>query len=177
LLAALERSKEQPFHRLLYALGIRHVGAHVARVLARSLGSLGALEAATPEQLEEIHEIGETVAHSVVEFFARKESRLLTKKLREAGVTLEEVVDDAGRELEGLTFVLTGTLAGSTRGQAADLLRGKGARVAGTVSAKTDYLVAGEAAGSKRKKAETLGIPILDEAGFAKLLAEGPPKS
>jgi DNA ligase (NAD+) len=177
LLAALERSKEQPFHRLLYALGIRHVGAHVARVLARSLGSLGALEAATPEQLEEIHEIGETVAHSVVEFFARKESRLLTKKLREAGVTLEEVVDDAGRELEGLTFVLTGTLAGYTRGQAADLLRGKGARVAGTVSAKTDYLVAGEAAGSKRKKAETLGIPILDEAGFATLLAEGPPKS
>ncbi|MGH2571667.1 MAG: NAD-dependent DNA ligase LigA, partial [bacterium] len=162
LFDGLERSKERPFHRVLYALGIRHVGSHVARVLADGVGSLDALERADVEGLNEIHEIGETVARSVVDFLGREEARALLDKLRRAGVRLVEDRDAGRRPLEGLTFVLTGTLSGLTRNQAADLLRERGARVAGSVSGSTDYVVAGEAAGSKRKKAEELGIPVLD---------------
>jgi len=176
LLEALEASKERPFHRVLHAVGIRHVGAHVARVLAEAVGSLEALEAKSVEELQEIHEVGETVARSVVEFLARTESRTLLGKLRAAGVQLEEESAGDSKPLAGLTIVLTGTLERYTRGQAAELLRARGARVAGSVSASTDYVVAGEAAGSKRKKAERLGIPVLDEAGLERLLREGPPR-
>ncbi|MBZ0268092.1 NAD-dependent DNA ligase LigA [bacterium] len=174
LLAGIAKSKEQPFHRVLFAIGIRHVGAHVARVLAEGMGSLEALEAAPVEALVDIHGVGETVAQSVVEFLAREDSRAMLGKLRAAGVRLEEEVDAGARTLEGLTVVLTGSLANYTRTQAADALRAKGARVAGSVSAKTDYLVAGEAAGSKAKKAADLGVPVLDEAGLERLLREGP---
>jgi DNA ligase (NAD+) len=173
LFDGLERSKERPFHRVLYALGIRHVGSHVARVLADAVGSLDALERADVEGLTEIHEIGETVARSVVDFLGRAEARALLDKLRRAGLRLVEDRDAGRRPLEGLTFVLTGTLSGFTRNQAADLLRERGARVAGSVSGSTDYVVAGEAAGSKRKKAEELGIPVLDEAGLLRVLREG----
>ena len=175
LFAGLAASKERPFHRVLYAIGIRHVGAHVARVLARAFGSLDALENATPDDLEAVHDVGEKVAKSVVEFFARKESRDLLRKLRDADLTLVEEVERGSADLEGLTFVLTGGLEGYTRGQAADLLRARGARVAGSVSANTSFVVAGADAGSKLKKAESLGVPVLDEAGFVRLLAEGPP--
>jgi DNA ligase (NAD+) len=175
LLAGIEKSKEQPFHRVLFAIGIRHVGAHVARVLAEGMGSLEAIEAASVEQLVDIHGVGETVAQSVAEFLSRKDSRTMLDKLRAAGVQLQEEVDADARTLDGLTIVLTGSLANYTRTQAADALRAKGARVAGSVSAKTNYLVAGEAAGSKAKKAADLGIPVLDEAGLERLLRVGPP--
>jgi DNA ligase (NAD+) len=175
LLEALERSKERPFHRVLFAIGIRHVGAHVARVLARAVGSLEALEKASVEELTAIHEVGEKVARSVVEFLEREESQRLLAKLRRAGLRLEEEIAAESRPLEGLTIVLTGALEKYTRSQAAELLRAKGARVAGSVSRSTDYVIAGEAAGSKRRKAEELGIPILDETGMERLLAEGPP--
>jgi DNA ligase (NAD+) len=174
LLAGLEKSKERPFHRVLHAVGIRHVGAHVARVLAEGLGSLDALEDATEEQLTGIHEVGGIVAASVVEFLARPEARAVLEKLRRAGLRLEEEGAGEAKPLAGLTVVLTGTLERYTRTQAAELLRARGARVAGSVSQGTDYVVAGEAAGSKRKKAEELGIPVLDEAGLEKLLREGP---
>ncbi len=173
LLEGLEKSKQQPFHRVLYAVGIRHVGSHVARVLADAVESLEKLEAASVESLTEIHEIGETVASSVVDFLGRSESRALLEKLRSAGLCLEQEPDAASRPLAGLTFVITGTLTGLTRNQAADLLRERGARVAGSVSKNTDYLVAGDAAGSKRKKAEGLGVPVLDEAGLERVLREG----
>lgn len=174
LLAALEKSKEQPFHRVLHAVGIRHVGAHVARVLAEGVGSLDALEEAPVETLREIHEVGDIVARSVVEFLARPESRAVLEKLRRAGLRMEEEGAGDAKPLAGLTVVLTGTLESYTRTQAAELLRAKGARVAGSVSKSTDYLVAGEAAGSKRKKAEDLGVPVLDEPGLERLLRDGP---
>jgi DNA ligase (NAD+) len=187
LLAALERSKERPFHRVLFAIGIRHVGAHVARVLAEAVGSLDGLRRASVEELTEIHEIGETVATSLTdeigetvatsltEFLARAESLVLLAKLETAGLRFVEDRSAEGRSLAGLTFVITGSLADYTRNQAADLLRERGGRVAGSVSAKTDFVIAGEAAGSKLKKAQELGIRVLDEADFRRLLAEGPP--
>jgi len=174
LLEALEKSKEQPFHRVLHAVGIRHVGSHVARVLAEAVGSLDALEAATEEQLTEIHEVGGTVAASVREFLSRPESQAVLAKLRKAGLRLKEEGAGQTKPLAGRTVVLTGTLERYTRTQAAELLRAQGARVAGSVSKSTDYVVAGDAAGSKRKKAEDLGIPVLDEAGMEKLLRDGP---
>ena len=174
LLNALDESKRRPFHRVLYAVGIRHVGAHVAHVLANAVGSLEALEKASVEQLTGIHEVGKTVAASVVDFLHREESHALFEKLRGAGLQLEEKGAGAARPLEGLTFVLTGALASYTRAQAADLLRERGARVAGSVSPQTDYLVAGEAAGAKRKRAEALGVRILDEAELQRMLEEGP---
>jgi DNA ligase (NAD+) len=174
LLESLVRSRQRPFHRVLYAVGIRHVGAHVARVLAEARGSLASLSEASVEELAEIHEVGETVARSVVDFLARKESRELLAKLEKAGLTLEEESGGEGKTLAGLTVVLTGSLESYTRNQAADLLRKAGARVTGSVSKNTDYVVAGESAGSKRKKAEELGIPVLDEAGLEKLVRDGP---
>jgi len=175
LLAGLEASREQPFHRVLFAVGIRHVGAHVARLLAEAAGSLDALAEADAESLTRIHGVGETVAQSVVDFLARPESRAMLAKLRGAGLRFEEERSAEGRPLEGLTVVLTGTLERYTRTQAADALRSRGAHVAGSVSAKTDYVIAGEAAGSKARKAESLGIPVLDEAGMERLLREGRP--
>jgi DNA ligase (NAD+) len=174
LLAALEESKTRPFHRVLFAIGVRHVGAHVARVLAEACGSLAALQRASAAELLEIHEIGGEVARSVIEFFERKESLAMLAKLERAGLQLVERRESGAKPCEGLTFVLTGALAGYTRNQAADLLRSRGGRVAASVSKKTDFVVAGEEAGSKLKKARELGIPILDEAAFAKLLKEGP---
>jgi DNA ligase (NAD+) len=176
LLESLERSKERPFHRVLFALGIRHVGAHVARVLAEAVGSLDGLKRATVEELTEIHEVGETVARSVVDTLGREEMKTLLAKLRRAGVSLDESGGSRQKPLAGLTFVLTGVLGAWTRSQAADRLRERGARVAASVSRQTDYLVAGESAGSKRRKAEELGIPILDEEGFRRVLEEGPPR-
>ncbi len=175
LLAGLDQSRDQPFHRVLFAIGVRHVGAHVARVLARAVGSLDALRQADVESLTEIHEVGETVARSVADFLARPESVELLRKLEAAGLRLEEEKAEDGHRLEGLTFVLTGALEGYTRNQAADLLRAQGGRVAGSVSGKTSYLIAGADAGSKAKKAADLGVPVLDEAGLEKLLRDGPP--
>ncbi len=174
LVAGIERSKKQPLHRLLHALGIRHVGAHVARVLADAFGSMDVLSRATLEELTAVHDVGATVARSVVEFFARKETHTMLEKLRAAGVTMEAERTASGRLLAGVTVVLTGTLGNYTREQAAELLRARGARVASSVSASTTYVVAGADAGSKLKRANALGIPVLDEAGLEKLLREGP---
>ena len=175
LLAAIEASKEQPFHRVLFALGIRHVGAHVARVLATNVGSMDGLIAADVDTLAAIHEIGGTVARSVTDTLARPGTRALLARLRRAGLPWSEGGSSGGLSLEGLTFVLTGSLSRWTRAEAGELLRARGARVASSVSANTDWLVAGEKAGSKRKRAEDLGVPILDEEGLARLLEEGPP--
>ena len=174
LLEGLERSKTRPFSRVLYAIGIRHVGIHVARLLAEAFGSLDALRAARLEELVRVHEIGEKVATSVIEFFSRPESLRLLDKLERAGLRMqEEARTKPSGSLEGKTFVITGTLSEWTRDQAQEELRARGARVADSVSKKTSAVISGESAGSKLEKARSLGIPILDESAFRRLLETG----
>jgi DNA ligase (NAD+) len=174
LLEGIERSKARPFSRVLYAIGIRHVGVHVARILAEAFGSLDALRAARLEELVRVHEIGEKVAASVVEFFSRPESLRLLDKLQRAGLRVrEESAAKKSGALEGKTFVITGTLSSWTRDQAQEELRSRGARVADSVSKKTSAVISGESAGSKLEKARALGIPILDESAFRRLLETG----
>ncbi len=174
VLAALERSKQTTLPRLLYALGIREVGEATALALARHFGDLDALiEAARshPEQIEQVPDVGPVVAAHVHAFFAAPEHRALIGRLRDAGVTWAPFTARAADlPLAGQTFVLTGTLAGMTREQAQEALTALGARVSGSVSKKTRYVVAGEAPGSKLEKAQALGIPVLDEAGLRQLL-------
>lgn len=171
LLEALNRSRTQSLDRLIFALGIRHVGAGAARVLARQFRSLDALKAASVEELQSIHEIGPVMAQSIHEFFLAPANLEVIEKLRRAGVRMEEEAAPASAQpLAGKTFVLTGTLERFTREQAADRIRALGGNVAASVSAKTDYVVAGPGAGSKLDRARTLGIPVLDEPAFLKLI-------
>jgi DNA ligase (NAD+) len=168
LLAAIEASKAQPAARLLTALGIQGVGGTVAHVLMEHFGSFDALVAASPEEMEQIPGIGPKLAHSVVDWFARDTNRGVVDKLKAAGVRTEvERTEVAGPQpLEGLAFVITGTLPTMSREQAKALIESHGGRVTGSVSGRTSYLLAGERAGSKLTKAEKLGVPVLDEAGL-----------
>lgn len=227
LAAAIERSKERPLRRLLFALGIRHVGERAALVLARHFGTLERVAGATEEQLSEAHEIGPKIAASVAAWFARPQARELLDKLRQAGVNTVEpgaaarevagtaagrasaggaaeeaaggvpeaqggatgAAEEAGEGraalepgagdtggaqgaygLAGLTFVLTGTLASMTREQAEEEIAARGGRVSSSVSRKTSYVVAGESPGSKLARARELGVPVLDEEGFHRML-------
>ncbi len=174
LIAALTRTRTAPLDRFLTALGIRHVGTHVARVLAREFGDLDTLMAAGAERLEAVHEIGPEVAAQLTAFFSRAENRRLIDRLRAAGVEpaplpREESVP-AGVDLSGQTFVFTGELEAFSRDEAKRLVEELGGRATGSVSAKTDYLVAGPGAGSKLGKARKLEVEILDEAAFLKLI-------
>lgn len=174
LLDALERSKERPLANVLIGLGIRFVGDTVARTLARAFGSVDGLAGATEEELTAIHGIGPVVARSVHRFFREEANREVLDKLRRAGVRLEERAEEGerARPLAGKTFVVTGTLEGCTRAEIKERLEGLGAHVAGSVSKRTDYVVAGESAGSKLDKAKKLDRTILDEAGLERLLEE-----
>ena len=173
VLAALERSKRTTLARFIYALGIRSVGEATARDLARHFGALDPLVAADEEALQEVQDVGPVVAMSIGRFFAEKHNRDVIDALRRHGVRWEEgkarPAAPAGR-LAGKTFVLTGTLPDMTRDEAAALITSHGGKVAGSVSKKTDYVVAGADAGSKLAKAQTLGIAVLDEDGLSKLL-------
>jgi len=174
LMRQLEEARTRPLHRLLFALGIPHVGERAARILARRFRTMEALAAAPAEELEALDGIGPVIAASVRRWLDDPENRQLIERLREAGVAMEEPVDDApedGRPLEGLTFVLTGTLS-RPRSEVARRLESLGARVAGSVSRRTDYVVAGENAGSKLEKARALGVTVLDEGGLERLIAE-----
>jgi DNA ligase (NAD+) len=165
LVAAIEEAKTRPFSRLLNGLGIRHVGAGAAQLLARHFGSLDALASATEEDILSVHGIGETTAHAVVAYFRNPTTRELVKKLRARGVQLEEPrARVTGGALAGKTVVITGTLPSLSRQQASELVEANGGRVAGSVSKNTDFLVAGEAAGSKLDKARSLGVTVIDEA-------------
>jgi len=168
LLGAIETSKEQPPSRLLNALGIQGIGFTVAQLLMETFCSFDALAAASQEELEQIPGIGPKLAASVADWFARETNRQVVKKIEEAGVrTEQEQVDTAGPQpLEGLTFVITGTLPTLSREQAKALIEAHGGRVTGSVSGKTDYLLAGERAGGKLAKAEKLGVDVLDEAAI-----------
>jgi DNA ligase (NAD+) len=161
--------------RLLTALGIRGVGSAVAESLVGQYGSLDALMAAPYEELQAIPGIGPVLAQNVVEWFARAPNRQLVEKLRAAGVRMAEEApqEPAGPQLlDGLTFVITGTLPSLSREQAKALIEAHGGRVTGSVSGKTDYLLAGERAGGKLAKAQKLGVVVIDEAALRAMMGE-----
>jgi len=172
LLAALEQSKRTTLPRFLYGLGIRHVGEATAKDLARHFGALAPIMDATVEQLLEVPDVGPVVAESIHTFFQQSHNREVVEQLRACGVSWEEGAPAARapKPLAGKTIVLTGTLPGLSRDEAKDLLEAAGAKVAGSVSKKTDYVVAGAEAGSKLDKARELGVPVLDEDGLRALL-------
>src|SRR5690606_37033795 len=177
LLQAIDAARERPLRRLLRALGIRFVGERVAAILAEHFGSLHALARAGEEELQAIPEVGPKIAASVAAFFRQEQTRELLARLRQAGVKAAIEEDAAPREvgpkpLEGLTFVLTGTLPTMSRNEAAALIEAAGGRVAGSVSRSTHYVVAGEKAGSKLQRARELNIPVLDEEGLLAMVKD-----
>ena len=173
LVAAIEKSKSAGLGRLLFAFGIRQVGQKAGKVLAARFGTLDSLLAATEEDLTAVPDIGSITAQSLLDWFANDQSQHLIQTLREAGVSFDSTEAPVGDKLTGKTFVLTGTLANLDRKEASALIEAQGGKVSGSVSKKTSYVVAGEAAGSKLKKANELGIPVLTEEGLMKLLSEG----
>jgi DNA ligase (NAD+) len=173
LLAAIEASKTRPLRRVIYALGIRMVGEATALALARRFGSLDALLAASVEELQSVRDVGPEVARQVHGFLSLPEQQELIRRLLEAGVRPEpeQAVASAG-PFAGKTVVLTGTLSQYSREQAKAEIERRGGRVSGSISRKTDLLVAGEDAGSKLAKAQELGVRVLDEKEFAALIGE-----
>jgi DNA ligase (NAD+) len=172
LLAQIEASKGAGLARLIYGLGIRHVGERTATILANHFGSVEKLSAATSEELANIYEIGEVVAASIHDWFRQARNRKLIKRLADAGVKMEVASaggEQAPRVFEGKTFVLTGTLPTMKRDDAKAYIEARGGRVSGSVSKKTDFVVAGEEAGSKLTKAQELGVRVIDEAELLSL--------
>ena len=178
LLANLEVARQRPLWRILVALSIRHVGPTAARALATEFGSLDVIAAASVEQLAVVDGVGPTIAASMVDWFGVDWHRAIVDKWRAAGVRMEEEgFDPSGatpRLLAGVTVVITGSLQEFSRDEAAEAVRAAGGKVTGSVSKKTDFVVAGENPGSKYDKAVEIGVPVLDEAAFRVLLAEGP---
>ena len=173
LLAAIEGSKRNNLDKLLFGLGIRNIGDKAAALLGEHFGSMDALREATAEQMCEIDGFGEVMAQSVVEFFAKDGTKDLLARLAAAGVNMQWTGEKKGTALAGKTLVVTGTLPTLSRQEAEALITQNGGKAAGSVSKKTSYVVAGEAAGSKLTKAQTLGIPVLDEAGLYALIENG----
>lgn len=174
LIDGIQASRTRPFDRILFALGIRHVGSGAARILAQNFPTIGTLMEATVQTLEEIRDIGPVVGKSIFDFFQSPENRQLIERLRAAGVQFERSAAGGSSKLAGLTFVLTGTLEHLGRDEAGELIRAHGGSVTSSVSKNTSYVVAGEKAGSKLTKAEELGVPVLTEAAFLELLGDKP---
>lgn len=176
LLEGIEASKLRPYARVLFGLGIRHVGSTVARTLAQEFHTIDALMNATAEALTAVNEIGPRIADSVVRFFADEGNRALVERLVRAGLTMDGpakvVVESTDSPIAGKTFVLTGTLPGYKREEAAALILERGGKVSSSVSKKTNYVLAGADAGSKLAKAESLGITVIDEEAFRAMLGE-----
>jgi DNA ligase (NAD+) len=164
------KSKRLPLERVIYGLGIRFVGERTAQFLAEHFGSMDALEKASVEELQDVNEVGPRIAESIVEFFSIAANRRLVERLREAGLTLTGQKKQRGTKLAEKTFVLTGTLARFTRDEAKRMIEDAGGKVTGSVSNKTDYVVAGADAGSKLDKAKELGVEVIDERELEKLL-------
>jgi DNA ligase (NAD+) len=174
LLDNLEQARAQPLWRVLVALSIRHVGPTAARALAQAFGSLERIEAASAEELAAVDGVGPTIAEALREWFAVDWHHEVVRKWRAAGVRMEDEVDaSTPRTLEGLTVVVTGSLEGFSRDEAKEAILARGGKASGSVSRKTDVVVAGDSPGSKYDKAVQLGVPVLDEAGFRRLLADG----
>lgn len=172
LLNAIENSKKQDLSRLLFAFGIRQVGQKAGKLLAQRFGSLEAIENTTLEELTAVPDVGEITANSLLDWLASPQSQHLIARLREAGVNTASTLEPVGTALAGQTFVLTGELSRFTRKEATEALEALGAKVSGSVSKKTSYVVAGEAAGSKLQKANELGVSVLTEDDLVKLLEE-----
>ncbi len=172
LLAAIEKSKQNDLSRLLFAFGIRQVGQRAGRDLAAHFGTLDALAAASVEELTAIPDVGGITAQYLTDWFDSPQSRHLIAALKEAGVNMESHAQPVGDKLAGITFVLTGELSSHSRKEAGDKLAALGAKVSGSVSKKTGCVIAGEAAGSKLRKAQELGVPVLDEDQFLTLIGE-----
>ena len=170
LLAAIEQSKQQDVSRLIYALGIRQVGSKTGKVLASAFGSLDVLMEADVEALTQISDVGEITAQSIADWFAQPQSRHMIQRLREAGVNFESKREILDARFAGMTFVLTGALQKFTREEATEKIELFGGKASGSVSKKTTYVVVGENAGSKERKAKELGIPILSEDDFLKMI-------
>jgi len=163
ILDEIENSKKLPLERVIYGLGIRMVGERTAQFLAEHFGSMEGLESAGVEELQDVNEVGPRIAESIVEFFGIAANRKLVDRLREAGLTLTGQKKRRGTKLAGKTFVLTGTLAHFTRDEAKEMIEDAGGKVTGSVSKKTDYVVAGADAGSKLDKAKELGVKVIEE--------------
>ena len=173
LITGIEEAKERPLARLIFGLGIRFVGKTTGEELVKHFEDFDALFATTEMQLQSIEGIGPNIAQSLFAWLQEPENQQLIAELKELGVNTQRLASEKPQTesaVSGKTFVLTGTFPTLSRDEAAQLLKRAGAKVSGSVSAKTHYVVAGEAAGSKRQKAEDLGIPILDEAQMLALL-------
>ena len=173
LMAAIERSKEQPLWRLLFGLGILHVGVSAARALADHFQNLEALRDATPDELQRIPDVGEVVGASIAQFFREPGNRMMIERLRAAGLRLtseRKAASGSDSKIKGTTWVITGTLS-QARDEIAEQIIQHGGKVSGSVSKKTSFVLAGEEAGSKLEKARKLGVRIIDEAGFRRLLS------
>ena len=170
LVNAIAASKEADLSRLLFALGIRHIGQKAAKLLAQRFGTMDAVMAASREELLSIDGFGEIMADNVLRFFALEPSQRLIERLRECGVNMTGRVQTTDRRFEGMTFVLTGTLPSMTRDEAAALIEQYGGKTSGSVSKKTSIVLAGESAGSKLTKAQALGIRVIDQAAFEAML-------
>jgi DNA ligase (NAD+) len=175
LIEQLAGAKTRDLWRFLVALSIRHVGPSAAREIAREMRSLDRVAEASAEELAAIEGVGPTIAASIVEWFAVDWHRGIVERWLAAGIQPAVPADGGPKPLAGLTLVITGTLAGLTRDGAKEAAQAAGAKVSGSVSKKTSYVVVGENPGSKHDKAVELGVPVLDEAGFRTLLAQGPP--
>lgn len=172
LINSINTSKGNDLYRLITALGIRHVGAKASKILARKYKKMEALSMATAEELSTINDIGPIVANSIREFFDQEQTKDLLEKLKQAGVNMEslEQEENIDNRFEGKTFVLTGSLEKYSRNEAADIIEKFGGKTSGSVSKKTDYVLAGEEAGSKLTKAEKLGITVINENQFEELI-------
>lgn len=170
LLAAIESSKQQDVSRLIYALGIRQVGAKTGKTLAGRFGSLDALMEASIEMLSEVPDIGQVTAQSIYDWFHLEQSIHMVNLLRKAGVNFESTREVTDSRFAGMTFVLTGTLTRFTRDEATEKIELLGGKASGSVSKKTTYVIAGENAGSKERKARELNIPILTEDEFLNMI-------
>ena len=172
LIAALDKSRTCTLDAFLFAIGIPNIGRKTARDLANHFGSLDAVKAATVEELLNIPEVGEIVASSVVEFFSFHENVEMVDRLLAAGVNPQHESDAVSDVLAGKTIVVTGTLPSLSRDEAESLIAKHGGKASGSVSKKTAFVLAGEKAGSKLTKAQTLGIPVLDEEAFLRMLSQ-----
>ena len=170
LLDSIEKSKQAGLERLVFALGIRQVGEIAAAEISRNIGDMDGFFSVTADELTAMKDVGAITADSIVEFFSRESTRALVDKLKAAGVLMTPVMKKQSNKLEGVTFVLTGTLPTLKRSEASSMLKAHGAKVSGSVSKKTDYVVAGEDAGSKLTEAQRLGVKIIDEAEMLRML-------